>query len=407
MLMAIVLVFSACELQAAVIHSTWVGGEEGEWARASNWDPAIVPDNSDWRKFAVTIDSTTTGEDGVVLGLQQSRVLNQLDCYGEVEFENWATGSSIPTFAETIVLTFDGTNDLTNHGDLMIDNIEIRGDVNNTTKAWLWLRNACTNGGNLYNQAEAMIKIVEEVYVDESHDYGGSVENAGVITVVPSGFLRTDGTLHNTGQINIYGGDCGADEIFDNNSTGTIKGFGALYGWGGADFFRNKGKIYAYGGSLAVVSGGPFLNSGILANYPLSSLHIRPAEDVNNLGTIEVNAGGGVAFDCNMVNEPNAVVKLLGGTIAAKTIAQSAGAIFEGFGGITGNVVINPNGLIELIGPTNIVGDVTIEHNAVLEISNGQTLIVGHTTNNGEIRVVNGDAVFQGGYSGSGIVKKE
>jgi hypothetical protein len=139
----------------------------------------------------------------------------------------------------------------------------------------------------------------------------------------------------------------------------------------------------------------------------MSSLHIRPAEDVNNLGTIEVNAGGGVAFDCNMVNEPNAVIKLLGGTIAAKTITQSAGAIFEGFGGITGNVMINPNGLIELTGPTNIVGDVTVEHKAVLEISNGQTLIVGHTTNNGEIRVVNGDVVSQGGYSGSGIVKKE
>ena len=74
--------------------------------------------------------------------------------------------------------------------------------------------------------------------------------------------------------------------------------------------------------------------------------------------------------------------------------------------GISGNATIDPNGLIELTGPTNIVGDVTVEHNAVLAISNGQTLIVGHTTNNGKIRVVNGDVVFQGAYSGNGVVDK-
>jgi len=253
--------------------------------------------------------------------------------------------------------------------------------------------------GDLYNQAGATIEVFYEVWVD-------AVENAGSMMIAQAGKLDVEaGTLHNTGQINIYGGTCEVyDGILDNNDTGLIKGFGILY----ADqLLQNKGKIYAYGGSLAVLSEGSITNTGILANKAVSSLHIKPAVDVNNLGTIEVNAGGGVAFDCNMVNESNAVIKLLGGTIAAKTITQSAGAIFEGFGGITGDVMINPNGLIELISPTNIVGDVTVEHNAVLEISNGQTLIVGHTTNNGEIRVVNGDVVFQGGYSGSGIVKKE
>jgi len=64
-LTAIVLVFSACKLQAAVTHSTWVGGEQGEWARASNWDPSRVPDNSSWRTFAVTIDSNSIGIDEI------------------------------------------------------------------------------------------------------------------------------------------------------------------------------------------------------------------------------------------------------------------------------------------------------------------------------------------------------
>jgi hypothetical protein len=52
----IVLVFSVCKLQAEVTHSTWVDGTQGEWGIASNWNPMQVPNNSDWRTFAVTID---------------------------------------------------------------------------------------------------------------------------------------------------------------------------------------------------------------------------------------------------------------------------------------------------------------------------------------------------------------
>ena len=389
-LTAILLVFSACKLQAAVTHSTWVGGEEGNWGQASNWSPHTVPDNSTWRTYAVTIDA---GGGYVRVGLLQWRTIDQLDCYGEVELQNYTS--------DWVELILVDANGLTNHDYLVIEGLEIVGNVTNTAGATLELEDMEIEG-DLYNQAGATIEVFEvsdEVLVE------GNVENAGSMTITPVSKLRVGGsTLHNTGQINIYGGACIVyDGILDNNDTGVIQGSGVVF----ADQLQNKGKIYAYGGSLAVVSGGPFLNSGILTNYALSSLHIKPAEDVNNLGTIEVNAGGGVAFDCNMVNEPNAVIKLLGGTIAAKTITQSAGAIFEGFGGITGNVMINPNSLIKLTGPTNIVGDVTVEHNAVLEISDGQTLIVGHTINNGEIRVVNGNVVFQGGYSGSGIVKKE
>ena len=386
-LTAILLVFSACKLQAAVTHSTWVGGEEGNWDQASNWSPSRVPDNSSSRTYAVTIDA-----DGgyVRVGLLQRRTIDQLDCYGEVELQNYTR--------DWVELILVDANGLTNHDYLVIEGFEIEGNVTNTAGATLELEDMGIEG-DLYNQAGATIEVFYEVWVD-------AVENTGSMMIAQAGKLDVEaGTLHNTGQINIYGGTCEVyDGILDNNDTGLIKGFGILY----ADqLLQNKGKIYAYGGSLAITCEGPLTNMGVLGNTPLSSLHIKPAEDVNNLGTIEVNAGGGLAFDCNMVNEPNAVIKLLGGTIAAKTITQSAGAIFEGFGGITGNVMINPNGLIELTGPTNIVGDVTVEHNAVLEISDGQTLIVGHTTNNGEIRVVNGNVIFQGGYSGSGIVKKE
>ena len=391
-LTAIILVFSVCELQAAVTHSTWIGGEQGEWGRVSNWDPASVPDNSSWRTYDVTIDSNSIGIDEITVGLQQSRTIDQLDCYGNVELQKWTS--------DWVELTLVDPSGLTNHDYLVTVGFVIVGNVTNTAGATLELEDTEIEG-DLYNQAGATIEVFEvsdEVLVE------GDLENAGSITITPVCKLNVRGTLHNTGQINIYGGACVvSDGILDNNDTGVIQGFGVVF----ADQLQNKGKIYAYGGSLAVVSGGPLLNAGVLANYPLSSLHIKPAVDVNNLGTIEVNAGGGVAFDCNLANEPGASIKLLGGTLAAQSITQSAGATFEGFGGITGDVVIVSNGIIKLTGPTNIIGDVEISENGTLEISDGNTLIIGHTTNNGVIRVVRGDVVFQGGYSGNGVVEKE
>jgi hypothetical protein len=392
LLTATVSVFTALNLQAAQIPVSWGGGGNyNDWDNANNWEPNIVPNNGT-DTYAVTINAGT-GE--VCVGLRLRSTIDQLDCYGEVELimgpHDWQN--------EPVKLILVDPNSLTNHGYLAIVGFQIEGNVTNTAGTTLELEDMEIEG-DLYNQAGATIEVFEvsdEVLVE------GDVENAGSITITPVSKLNVRSTLHNTGQVQLFNACCMSEELFHNDSNGVIQGFGVVF----ADQLQNKGKIYAYGGSLAIACEGPLTNTGVLANHPLSSLHIKTAVDVNNLGTIEVNAGGGVAFDCNLVNKPNGIIKLLGGTLAATSITQTADANFVGFGGITGNVIIDPNGLIELISPTNIVGDVTVEQNAVLEISNGQTLIVGHTTNNGEIRVVNGDAVFQGGYSGSGIVKKE
>ncbi len=387
MLAVVVLALCTYEVQADVIHSTWVGGEEGEWGQASNWNPRIVPDNSDWRTFAVTIHADANG---VMICLAQQYIIDQLDCYGEVELFGWSGWH---------LLTLTDVNGVTNYGGLMIDMIDIIGNMTNTNGAALNLVDLDIDG-DLYNTAGGTTTIELEVWVD------GSVENAGSMIIIPAGTLFVEelgNTFHNTGQFQLFSASCTVEGPFHNDSNGVMTGFGVVYT---KQLLENKGKIYAYGGSLAIACESYLTNTGIFGNTPLSSLHIKSPADVNNFGTIEVNAGGGVAFDCNLVNKPNGIIKLLGGTLSATSITQTADANFVGFGGITGDVVIIPNGIIKLAGPTNIVGDVTVEHNAVLEISNGQTLIVGHTTNNGVIHVVNGDVVFQGDYSGSGIVDR-
>jgi len=363
-LTAIVLVFSACQLQAEVINSSWVGNDGDWWSNPDSWAPPIIPDNHGSTNFAVTMITNERTR----VGFSQDITIDQLDCYGDVDLE---VGENI--------LQIVNINGLTNHGKL-----EISGDG---------LEHAVA--GNITNSSGA------QMFLGEGVELRGQFNNNGDVFVRSSfGSLScSKGSIINRGNLLIFDGFLHAEEYdLENVGTGVIKGHGTFFS---EKTILNEGGIYAYAGSLDVSSGGSLLNAGVLENYPLSSLHIKPAKDVNNQGMINVNAGGGIGFDCNLVNEPNAVIKLLGGTLAAKTITQKAGATFQGFGGIAGNVVIEPNAVIKLTGPTNIVGDVTIGEGATLDISDGTVLVTGLTTcNGGTIRIKGGTIITQGGTSG-------
>jgi hypothetical protein len=204
------------------------------------------------------------------------------------------------------------------------------------------------------------------------------------------------------GKIELLTGNC-YGEVFHNEAIGTIIGHGSVFSY---DDFENHGIVEASWGNLILTAGGTLNNhsTGVLSNRALASLHIKPESDVINLGNITVMPNGGVAFDCNLVNEPNGIIQLNGGALVATTITQTADANFAGFGGITGDVVIESGGLIQLTGPTNIVGDVNIATNATLEISDGVTLVTGHTTNNGTIHMKGGRLIPQGGITNNGNV---
>jgi len=406
----IVLVCSICRLQADVINSTWVGGSQGEWGEAkywadpNNWDPHVVPDNNG-DTFAVTIDSDT----GIIqLHLKQVRTIDRLDCYGEVWMymgdPNW------------IQLTINEPNGLTNYGvfrlfihgsefDRIVGNITNRGvmelkskigyivgNVTNASGAELDLIDLWTTG-SISNLADGMIWIGHTVET-------GNVENTGSIMLLPASELVAYNTLHNTGEIKMNGGFCGSDNLLHNDTDGVIKGFGVVFA---EELLQNEGQISAFGGSLTIACEGSFTNTGTLGNMCVSSLYISSTDDVSNQSKMVINPGGGVAFDCNLVNEPNATIQLNGGTLASSTstITQQAGATFEGFGAISSDVIISPKGIVRLTGPTNIVGDVEIDEDATLEISDGLTLITGHVTCDGTIHMKGGWMVPQGGISGS------
>ena len=388
LLMTTILVSWTCGVQAGVVNSEWTGGRGGEWANAANWSPATVPDNTASQTFAVTIDGS---EGKTQVRISQNRTVNQLDVYGNVWLENRTPNN--------IELVLVGENGLTNYGNLRLrggafnelGQFTIDGNVTNEPNAMLELLGVHI-WNDFYNSSEAAVLIKYE------NCFVSGVQNNGAIIVDLFGEMGTDANIVNTGQIQICGGMCAAVGLLHNDANAIIEGFGMVHS---NESFQNSGTIFASSGSLVLHTDASFVNAGTLENRVGAVLSVMARNaDVNNSDKINVNASGSVVFDCNLVNEPNGVIELLGGTLAAQKVAQSPGATFEGFGGITGNVVIDPNGIMKLTGPTNIVGTVQIAENATLEIIDGTTLITGHTICNGTIHMRGGRIIPQDGLSG-------
>ena len=408
-LTSLVLVFSACTLQADVINSIWDGGDEGFWRDAKNWEPKIVPDTG--QTFRVTIRTLDLpGDDEYEVTLRENRTIDRLDIYGEVQLQRRVLEdpcSMVLAIEEDLDLTLtilDPNNGLTNHGVLESEVI-IQGNVFNQS-------DACMKGGfdicdgNLVNHYRGRLEGDDNIDV---HD--ANIFNYGVAAYEGSGGgLWAARRLENHGLLQLHGATCGCEETFANEETGTIKGWGTI---DSPYLISNAGHIQSLGGYLVLRSLSDFdqepstnhglVNTGTITNGPGANVTVMVStEDSRNNGALVVQAGGAIVFDCNLVNEPDAVVQLLGGTLAATTITQKAGATFQGFGGITGDIIIEPNAVIKLTGPTNIIGNLTIEEDATLDISDGTVLITGDVTcNNGIIQTTtNGTIIIQGEMKG-------
>jgi hypothetical protein len=378
-LMVTVAILLVSPIIAAQIPVSWDGGGDGSsWEDPLNWNPDIVPDNNGTQTFAVTID----GEFLIILS--ESHTIDQLDCYGELNLENFDCGTLF--------------GPIVNHGDLEVTEMDLWGGITNTSGSVL-------EGIELGITGELSIESGAVVIPHKAGDEGievedGNIQNFGRIYVVPSGEINTDNYLENSGLLDMWGGVCKCDLNLVNFEGGTIRGFGLVHSDTG---ITNKGLIFSLGGSLVLRTNGLLSNEGHFYNTSSTSLnvvHYEPQSDANNAGVIEVNTGGGVAFDCNLANEPNGIITLLGGTIGALNINQKAGAVFEGDGKISGNLLIQTNAHIALTGPTEIYGDVQVDANAVLDINDGTTLIKGHCTcNNGMIHLKGGWLIPQGGLT--------
>ncbi len=378
-------VLLAWNVKAAVINSTWIGGDKGGWGNPYNWNPNIVPRNSVSDTFNVSISNAHIW----------------LDDYYDPNVSSLSIDGDVDLWSRFVQLFSIEHSNLSIGADdsLQLNDLHVESN------------GAASNYGRIDFQHRSMIKedIVNYGLINISAVSEASIEgeltNHGTVVIAHSGHFNANEGIQNHAQFGIYGGIGVTDDVMNNNPTGTLQGFGLFYA---EQQIVNAGQIVAWGGSLTIATGGTLTNTGLIQSTELSPLLISthmsstPA-DFHNSGTIDIQTGGGVAFNCNLVNDANGVIELLGGTLSATTITQSQNGIFQGFGSIAGEVIVEPNGIIELTAPTNIVGDVTIGDGATLEVSDGTTIITGHTTcNNGTIHMIGGRVICQGGLTNNG-----
>ena len=97
---ALTAVLAGCTIIDGDTISTWNGGA-GNWSGASNWTPAVVPNNSTINTYAATIN---TGSDTVTLDI--SPTLDSLTLGG-------ATGSSVLQTGSSPLVVLTTVGDLT------------------------------------------------------------------------------------------------------------------------------------------------------------------------------------------------------------------------------------------------------------------------------------------------------
>lgn len=363
---------------AFAVDSNWTGPDGGSWQNPDNWFPPGVPDND--VSPGVTYDVTISTTEKVRIGFSESVKVSSLTCSGEVDFEHGGGNMSLTITEAPLVnngkMQFSGQGPYTLHGSFV-----------NNSEAELMLSNLLqVKVGNVINDGQILIV--------------GTEEHTGLV-------ISDGGVLTNNGKIVNFHSSLSATGI-TNGPLGEIEGSG----WILAGTIENQGLISASFGELSVISYEAILsNSGTIRNTAGASVvvtYFLAVGELSNEGMVEVNAGGGVTFNIPVQNEATGIIKLFDGVLATPNIIQTVDAGFSGFGTITGNITIEQGGGIQLTGPTNVIGTVDIGTNATLEISDGQTLITGHTTNDGSIHLKSGGiGRFQGGLTDNGTIIHE
>nr|WP_249157869.1 FecR domain-containing protein [Bradyrhizobium sp. KB893862 SZCCT0404] len=410
----------------------WIATEKpgqpagGLWRDATNWATGTVPTIDDdvivitdqlhglTPSFPATIDapafakSVTMNDFGgpppMLLNLSSLTIAGSLDMSADSILTNAATGTmSVGGLAEildTSVLTNAGLLKLAAGGDFAagttITNSGTLELLGGTLKTLAEIHNA---GGTLKADAGATL-IVDGTTID-----GGTVTILGTLEF--DGFSSIEnGTLNNSGRVNVKGTVAFAHESVDNTSSGvievlangwltiqdgsdvtnaghiivdsagrlvvhnaTIGGAGVVIGNGngeegpvfnaglqGAGTITNNGEIDLHGG--AVLSGG-ILNNGSLSNHDVlfsvsGTGNALSAETVTNGGRLEVVSGAALAIDLgSTVDNSGGDIVIIGNAALTLDDATISSGVIEGAG------------TIEVAGASRIDGGATLSISTV------------------------------------------
>jgi hypothetical protein len=267
---------------------------------------------------------------------------------------------------------------------------------------------------------------------------GTGVVSTGSINVGPSGAIQlsggtiASGLIFQNGTLNVASGSPqiigftpgpGSSNIVNGNlvlSGATanmfgvpIQGNGTLSTLIGASYSGigvvtpsvvNAGTVTASGGNLNL-NGAVVSNTGALVAAPGSNLFINAASFAN-AGNLIVNSAGSIVALQPVEIAPGKSVNVLGGTVSAPLVTNSAGGTVRGFGVLSASLV--NRGSADFFGQTTIVGNASNELTGQLLIRNAQTLVLGSVTNHGTVTIASaGDLSIDGSMtiSATGIVR--
>jgi hypothetical protein len=226
-------------------------------------------------------------------------------------------------------------------------------------------------------------------------DNSGVNTNTGTLDLAFFDDMTLNTALTSSGTIRLKGGNWSGSGTLTNTVTGEFSGSGAVAG-----SIVNAGTVDARSGNLTI-GGASFTNSGLVRNSVGSNLFVNAAT-VAHTGSIEVNAAGSVVFSGAVTNSAGRDITLNGGALGTGGLTNASGAVIAGFGSLTGNLV--NAGSVDFFGTTSLVGDLDVQATGHFLVRNDQTLITGHTTNNGTIETLNGQLIFEGGLTNNGAL---
>jgi autotransporter-associated beta strand protein len=237
--------------------------------------------------------------------------------------------------------------------------------------------------------------------------HGGTIDSAdgqfnatgsmdGVVTFVSDARVNVTGPLSVNGTLN-NAGFYGPGSLVVNSGS-AMTGFGLVT----LPSASNAGTITADAGNLTILA-STFTNTGLLANNTGASLFIR-ATNLAHTGSILSNSMGAVSFDQPITTAAGQSITLAGGAVGAPEITNNG--VISGFGQLNAPTVVN-NNAANLIGPTQIVGNLANNPGGTVTITNAQLLITGDTVNDGLMKSFGQRITFNGSYSGSGTYNSD
>jgi hypothetical protein len=236
----------------AQTNSTWNGGT-GNWSNASDWNPAVVPNN---------IGVSTTYN--VTISVPGSFVAMDVLNATVVDLSLGVTDTLSINSGNSLTWLFSGSN-----AGTLINS----GTLNNGVGL-----GAIDNTGTIINTGT-----INSV-LGTSFNNSGTLTNIGTISVLQGGGLDNSGTLTNTGLL--------LTGVFTANlNAGTIDNIGGTIQLANSSLF-NSGTLNNIGGTIDGANGGVIANSDMLYNDSSSTLTIGgPGRLTNNIGGTLVNAG--------------------------------------------------------------------------------------------------------------------